>query len=350
MNIETILQFKEDLDNYKLYDLRIIGRFYDISSIKQDDLKWLIAIKHTKDNMFATMNPGDISLHSEDELNNNFKFGKLIGRGSGGDVFSAIDVNTKEIVAIKICKDEPEQCKQELYFGTKLNHPNIINVKEGYNITVHITAGTKVVPAIIMENCVSDLYRKTKQLQNPMTEGDAAKVVKAITTALGYLANQNIIHRDVKLDNILLCGPNGDIPKLADFGLATDYNPTEKLILPIGTLKYRPPEMFSNEKYDASIDIRALGIVMYELLTGINPYDPDDKLSDDELSTAIKQNHRLGDTKNEYKKLSDTAKNLIDDILGENMVNIKPSERPTANDILNHSWITVPHPPVQLDW
>nr|QBK87467.1 MAG: putative serine/threonine protein kinase [Marseillevirus LCMAC201] len=334
MNIETILKFKNDLDSYKFSDLHSIGTLYDFPDLSDLDLKWLIAIKHSRDNMFATMDKPEIS---KEEFLKNFKIGDLLGEGQGAHIYSVTNVKTNEQLAVKICKKSPSarrQCERELYYGTTLNHPNIINVKEFYNVK-------DMGIAIIMEKCVGgDLYIKTDELTKILTEEETAKILKPLIMALGYLADQNVIHRDLKPENIFFCGPNGDIPKLADFGLAIDYDPTNKPIGHTGSLAYMPPEMSISypKKYDPSIDLRALGVIMYELLTSVYPYDPENVLSDPELMKAIEYNNRRGDAKQEYKNLSAEAKDLIDSLLGKNNIIITSAERPTANDVLNHQW------------
>lgn len=99
---------------------------------------------------------------------------------------------------------------------------------------------------------------------------DISDVVNQLCLAVGYLHKHNIIHRDLKPENILV-GP-GRLVKLTDFGWSV-YNPNHKLRSTFcGTPFYFSPELLSAQSYDESVDIWAIGVMTYEMLTGSNPF------------------------------------------------------------------------------
>ena len=137
----------------------------------------------------------------------------------------------------------------------------------------------------------------------------------------------NIIHRDIKPENILI-GDN-DLLKLCDFGWAKELTVNNRSTF-CGTVEYMAPEIVGCEKYDCSVDVWSLGILLYELLMGYSPFR-----SKKEKNTMIKiKHHSLSFDKN--KPLSEECHNLI-----EGLLNVNPLNRFKLRDILEHPFIAL---------
>ena len=208
------------------------------------------------------------------------KFGKYIIQDtikSGGMacIYKASDPETKDIVAIKTLQPSKINRRavkgfiQEAKMLKKLNHPNIIQVMD-------FGEEDNRTPYIVMEYINGEdlkkllLHKKTKKLQR-------YNLIIQIGRGLAYLHENNIIHQDIKPENILV-SKNGEV-KIIDFGLAR-YNRLRILTrnrFIDGTPTYMSPEQIRKKHRDKRTDIYSYGITTYETLTGRAPYQANDK-------------------------------------------------------------------------
>jgi serine/threonine protein kinase len=205
-----------------------------------------------------------------------------IGRGGMGVVYLAHDRELGRPVAIKFLPDtlagEPrslEMFRTEARASGALNHPNIIHVYDAGTI-----AGR---PCIVMEyvpgRSVRELMKIPKsQLKRPLSPRRVAEIAKVIAEALHYAHGRNVIHRDVKPSNILIS--ETDQPKLMDFGISKILeSPPENPTHAKGTPQYMAPEQILGRPIDGRVDVYALGISMFEMLTGRRPFVGEDVVS-----------------------------------------------------------------------
>ncbi|MCK5594859.1 serine/threonine protein kinase [bacterium] len=208
------------------------------------------------------------------------KFGKYIVQdivkfGGMSQIYKAIDPATKEVVAIKILHPGKMNHRtingfvQEAKMLEKLNHPNIIQVidfgkEEGTLYTVMEYINGKDLKKLL-------LHKKIKGFQ------EKYDIILQIGRGLDYLHENNIIHKDIKPENILIL-KNNEV-KIIDFGLA-HYDRlrifTHNHFID-GTPTYMSPEQIKKEHIDTRTDIYSFGILIYEMLTGRVPYQGNDK-------------------------------------------------------------------------
>ncbi|TRX89202.1 hypothetical protein FHL15_009900 [Xylaria flabelliformis] len=180
-----------------------------------------------------------------------FEIGKGLGKGKFGRVYLARDRESGFICALKaLNKMELQQARverqvrREIEIQSNLRHPNILKLYGHFHDT------------------------------RRFPEFRAARYIAQMTSALRYLHRKHIMHRDIKPENILV-GIHGEI-KLSDFGWSV-HAPSNRRTTYCGTLDYLPPEMInpknSDNSYDDKVDIWALGVLMYEFLTGEAPFE-----------------------------------------------------------------------------
>jgi serine/threonine-protein kinase len=205
-------------------------------------------------------------------LLNRYELLEKIGEGGMGIVYKAKCHLLNRIVAVKILKtaffkDEEfvARFKREATSAARLSHPNIVNVHDvGEDNNVHF---------IVMEYINGKTLKQIIKTSGRLSSEKTVDIVLQIASALDCAHKNNIIHRDIKPDNILITEDN--IVKVADFGIAKvlDSRTVTNSNKVIGTAHYFSPEQAKGNFVDGRTDIYSLGIVMYEMITGRVPYN-----------------------------------------------------------------------------
>ena len=206
----------------------------------------------------------------------------------------------------------------EIQVLAKLDHPNIVKYYETYDDEKNFN--------VVMELCeggeLFDRIVKKKRL----SEKDAAEILFKITHAISHCHSNNIVHRDLKAENILFetKTENKNDVKIIDFGLARKKG-SHNMHSIVGTPCYVAPEVLDGT-YDKKCDMWALGVLTYVMLFGKYPFNDENKSV---LFDKIKNQEPIYDS----NLISDDALNVIQILLYKN-----PNKRPDANSLLNHSW------------
>ncbi|ESO88881.1 hypothetical protein LOTGIDRAFT_219034 [Lottia gigantea] len=193
---------------------------------------------------------------------------KVIGKGSYGEVWLATYKNDrkkqyvlKKMNLSRASKRERKSAEQEAKLLSKLKHPNIVSYKDSFE------TGNGYL-YIAMQYCEGgDLYNKLKEQKGvPLEERQVVEWFIQIAMALQYLHERNILHRDLKTQNIFLT--KSKIIKVGDLGIARVLDSSNDMATTlIGTPYYMSPELFSNKAYNHKSDVWALGCCVYEMAT-----------------------------------------------------------------------------------
>ena len=206
-----------------------------------------------------------------------YKIISEIGQGAMGVVYKAVDPIIDRTVAVKtinlnLSKQELEEYEarfqQEIKAAGRLNHPNIV--------TIYDVGKTDQCAYMAME------YLEGQELKDLIASGklpsadQVVDIIAMVADGLWFAHQQDIVHRDVKPSNIMVL-KGGAIAKITDFGIARLPNSAVKTMtgLILGSPRYMSPEQVIGKMIDARSDIFSLGVVLYESLTGIAPFDGD---------------------------------------------------------------------------
>ena len=199
------------------------------------------------------------------EMTEKYANSEFIGKGGFARVFKA-KRKDGQYVAVKVPIDLDESTGKsfiaEMQNWTKFNHPNIVKIYD-YNIMPF--------PYFEEELCDSSLDK----LKKPMSTAQAAWIIFNVCEGLKYAHNLQVIHRDLKPQNILL--KNG-IPKISDWGLSKIVTDISSVTTASFTPFYAAPEQVTNKTKDQRTDIWQIGIILYELVTGTLPFNGDNMI------------------------------------------------------------------------
>ncbi|HWR83178.1 MAG TPA: protein kinase [Candidatus Deferrimicrobium sp.] len=229
------------------------------------------------------LNPGQMIAH--------FRVERKLGAGGMGEVYLAMDQKLQRQVALKILsreylgdKEWRQRLEREARTAAQISHPNVMAIYEiGFAAA---SVGGAELSYIVMENVSGEPL--SQYVAGRQTDiATLVRLAEKIASGLAAAHKMNIVHRDIKADNILVT-PEGE-PKILDFGLAKPLDPlqlsdadgskdtiSQQLTQAgkiVGTVAYMSPEQARGEKVDTRSDIFSFGILLYRLVTGSLPFE-----------------------------------------------------------------------------
>jgi len=211
------------------------------------------------------------SLHPGDQLDH-YRIEALVARSGMASIFRATDLRDGRPVAIKVPHPEMEsdpvffeRFEREQEIGAKLDHSGVMKV---------FTDGERSQVYMVMEWVDGRLLRQIMNEQRKFPIDRAIRIALVICDALDYIHSKGVVHRDLKPENIMVDAQNRI--KLIDFGIAANVGSRRitfaKLSQTMGTPDYISPEQVRGKRGDARSDLYALGVMLYEMLTGKVPF------------------------------------------------------------------------------
>ncbi|MEZ4394706.1 MAG: serine/threonine-protein kinase [Polyangiales bacterium] len=208
-----------------------------------------------------------------------YEVSRQLGEGAMGRVYLAHDPELGRDVAVKVLRLEAAgtaksafiaRFRNEARAAARFNHPNVVSV---YDAGVDAAHG----PYVVYELVAGENLRRVLE-RGPMDRSELLNLARGVASALDAMHGAQILHRDVKPDNILIA-PDGAV-KITDFGIARV--PDAALTRDgqfLGTPAYAPPEAITKGEYSARGDVWSLAAVLYEALTGVRPFPGDDAVA-----------------------------------------------------------------------
>ncbi|KFW92832.1 Serine/threonine-protein kinase H1 [Phalacrocorax carbo] len=253
----------------------------------------------------------------------------LIGRGSFSRVVRVEHKATKQPYAIKMIetkyREGREVCESELSVLRRVRHTNIIQLIEVFETQDRVY--------MVMELATGGELFDRIIAKGSFTERDATRVLQMVLDGVKYLHTLGITHRDLKPENLLYYHPGTDSKiMITDFGLASARKKGDDCLMKTtcGTPEYIAPEILVRKPYTNSVDMWALGVISYILLSGTMPFEDDNRTR---LYRQILKG-KYSYSGEPWPSVSNLAKDFIDRLL-----TVDPSDRMTALQALKHPWV-----------
>jgi len=258
-----------------------------------------------------------------------------IGSGSVATVFRAelrkpgritkVGSEVPSLVAIKRIRRSavtPRAFLNECDIMIKLDHPNIVRYyeyfesPEYYFVVMELLTGGELFDAIATRQHFSEI--------------EASAIIKQLASALVYLEENHIVHRDMKPENVMYNDTN---VKIIDFGISRDiskYDSLEPLTDAVGTLGYVSPELLRGDPYGTKVDMWALGVLLYTLLSGTLPFHHTvEKVQFEMIKSGVYELET-----DDWKQVTQQAKSLI-----RGLLQVNPEKRFSPSQVLDHPWV-----------
>ncbi|MEQ2250981.1 Serine/threonine-protein kinase H1 [Ilyodon furcidens] len=253
----------------------------------------------------------------------------LIGRGSFSRVVRVEHKSTRQPYAIKMIetryREGREVCESELCVLRRVRHTNIIQLMEVFETAERVY--------MVMELATGGELFDRIIARGSFTERDATRVLQMVLDGVKYLHALGITHRDLKPENLLYYHPGADSKIIiTDFGLASSRKKGDECLMKTtcGTPEYIAPEILVRKPYTNAVDMWALGVISYILLSGTMPFEDDNRMR---LYRQILKG-KYSFSGEPWPSVSNLAKDFVERIL-----TVDPSERLTAGQAIKHPWI-----------
>ncbi|XP_062095465.1 serine/threonine-protein kinase ATG1c [Humulus lupulus] len=255
----------------------------------------------------------------------------LVGRQIGSGSFSVVwharhrvhgtEVAIKEIATSRLNKKLQESLMSEIFILKKINHPNIIQLHD------IIEAPGKI--HLVLEYCKGGDLSMYIQRHGRVPETTAKHFMQQLAAGLQILRDNNLIHRDLKPQNLLLSTHDDNaVLKIADFGFARSLQPRGLAETLCGSPLYMAPEIMQLQKYDAKADLWSVGAILFQFVTGRTPFTGNNQI---QLLQNIVKSTELNFPPDSNNFLSSECKDLCQKLLRRN-----PVERLTFEEFFNH--------------
>lgn len=268
-----------------------------------------------------------------------YTFGRILGQGSFGMVSEATDKETGAKWAIKKVNKEKagssavKLLEREVNILKSVKHKHIIHLEQVFETPKQMY--------LVMELCEDGELKEVLDMKGHFSENETRLIIQSLASAIAYLHNKDIVHRDLKLENIMVkssfMDDNNEMNlniKVTDFGLAVRKHGSRSegmMQTTCGTPIYMAPEVINAHEYSQQCDIWSIGVIMYLLLCGEPPFLAN---SEEKLFELI----RKGELQFEdpvWDSVSDSAKNVL-----KQLMKVDPAHRITAKELLDNQWLT----------
>eukprot|EP00747_Dinoflagellata_sp_TGD_P146976 gnl/TRDRNA2_/TRDRNA2_176747_c0_seq27.p1 gnl/TRDRNA2_/TRDRNA2_176747_c0~~gnl/TRDRNA2_/TRDRNA2_176747_c0_seq27.p1 ORF type:complete len:521 (+),score=112.15 gnl/TRDRNA2_/TRDRNA2_176747_c0_seq27:42-1565(+) len=251
----------------------------------------------------------------------------VVGSGMSGDVHIArgktdgLKYAVKQFSLSSMKADKRQELQDEVEVFLGMDHPHICRLFDVYESDDQLS--------LVME-CMEggELFDRVIE-KKIFSEKDAADATYQMLLALNYSHGIGVVHRDIKLENLMYESKGGNHLKLIDFGFSKIWDPNVKMAVSCGTLSYVAPEVLRKSYSGSQCDMWSAGVVVFILISGYMPFSGSQETQCKNIKAGIFKMDKKG-----WLKVSEDSKDFV-----RNLMVVDPAERMTAATALAHKWI-----------
>ncbi|XP_065224953.1 titin-like isoform X4 [Planococcus citri] len=275
----------------------------------------------------SPIEPKRVYIQNGETFKDHYEVLEELGKGRYGIVHKVRDKEFGNYYAAKFVRciksKDKEKVREEITIMNQLKHPKLLqlmaayeNVKEMMMVTEYISGGE------LFERVVADDFT--------LTERDCILFMKQICEGVAYIHKNNVVHLDLKPENIMCVSRISHQIKLIDFGLAQKISPDTPVRVLFGTPEFIPPEIINYEPIGTETDMWSVGVICYVLLSGLSPF-----MGENDAETFANITRADFDFDDEaFDAISDDARDFISSLLLK-----RKEKRLTAKQCLHHKWL-----------
>ncbi|XP_018619831.1 myosin light chain kinase, smooth muscle-like isoform X2 [Scleropages formosus] len=268
----------------------------------------------------------DFVIDTTNKVTDHYTVLERLGMGKFGQVFQLVHKESGRVCAGKFYKGrrsmEREAARREIQLIKSLHHPKLVQCLGAYDSRSEIVMVMEYVAGgELFERIVDDNFEHT--------EPTSARYMQQILEGMRYIHQRNIVHLDLKPENVVCVDSSGTNIKIIDFGLASKLDPTTPLKIMQGTPEFVAPEVISFEPVELATDMWSVGVICYILLSGESPFQGNSESETLALVTAAEL-----EFDEDFKEISDQARDFI-----SNLVKKDVRRRLSCDEALAHPWM-----------
>lgn len=268
-----------------------------------------------------------VTINTKDKLTDHYNIQEKLGVGKFGQVFRMTHKETGHVCAGKFYKGrrtkEREAARKEVELMNFLHHPKLVQCLAAYD--------NKAEMVMVMEYVAGgELFERIVDDSFEHTEVSSVGYMRQILEGIQYMHQQNIVHLDLKPENIVCVDRTGIQIKIIDFGLASKLDPNTPVKVMHGTPEFVAPEVINYEPICLATDMWSIGVICYILLSGESPFQGE---SDSETLALVTAAQWEFDEES-FEDITDLAKDFISSLLSKDV-----RRRMSCEEALAHSWL-----------
>uniref|UniRef100_A0A3Q4BXW8 Uncharacterized protein n=1 Tax=Mola mola TaxID=94237 RepID=A0A3Q4BXW8_MOLML len=334
--VEVKRQGRAESGNWKELTAQCKSTSYSVSSGLQPQQEYCFRVRAY--NKVGISQPGPVSpvldapqdcikIESSHKVTDDYNLQEKLGVGKFGQVFKLVHKETGRVCAGKFYKGrrakEREAARKEIELMNHLHHPKLVQCLGAYDqapemvMVMEFIAGGE-----LFERIVDDNFEHT--------EPASVHYMQQILEGIAYMHQQNIVHLDLKPENIVCVDTTGTSVKIIDFGLASRIDCNTPLKVMHGTPEFVAPEVINYEPVCLATDMWSIGVICYILLSGESPFQGDNDTETLALVTAAQWEF----DEESFEEITDEAQSFISSLLNKDT-----RRRMTCEEALAHPWM-----------
>ncbi|KAJ0016068.1 hypothetical protein NQD34_014358 [Periophthalmus magnuspinnatus] len=269
----------------------------------------------------------DVTVDTKNKVKDHYDVHEKLGVGKFGQVYRMTHKESGDICAGKFYRSRTSKDKaaalKEIELMNCLHHPKLVQCLAAYDTRPEIVMVMEYIPG-------GELFARIVDDNFEHTEPTSARYMQQILEGMQYVHKQNIVHLDLKPENIVCVDTTGTNIKIIDFGLASKLDDDKPLLVMHGTPEFVAPEVISYEPVSLETDMWSIGVICYVLLSGEFPFQGNNDAETLAFVTAAKFEF----DEESFEDISDEAKDFISLLLKKD-----PRDRLSCADALAHPWM-----------